>query len=163
MDIYRQMLNKTANAAANVKNFSDTYQSDYVDPLKNIYNEYSRIYDEGILSDGSPAAPEEVIGIFTVRGYFIGGSVFAETGPWTTGTVHIVFFDETGWEEGKLVGKNTFTVVGYELSDIDLPYQMAVTGGTGKYRNLGGQAAVINLGMGAYSNQRLRYSIRGNK
>ena len=105
----------------------------------------------GVLADGSPEFPDKVIGTWVCRGWFIGDAAHAESGPWVI-TTQIYNF-------GEEYGNTTIVSEGYELADINVPIQRAVTGGTGQYSNVGGQVEQQLLGFNGTEGVNIRFKI----
>ena len=101
----------------------------------------------GLLADGTPEFPNEVIGNWICRGWFIGdsndparGGIFTPTGPFVA-TSQIYNLDQDN------PGSETLTSEGIELIDLNTPFNRAITGGTGT-RN-GASGTVTQTGIGA--------------
>ncbi len=101
--------------------------------------------DEGVCNgvnpDGSPEFPEKVIGEWTCRGWFVGDGAHTESGPMVITTQIYDLGDEYG--ETMLVSE------GYELVDIGKAVTRAITGGTGAYTGVVGEASQTMLGLNA--------------
>lgn len=95
----------------------------------------------GVLADGSPEFPDLVIGEWTCRGWFVGEGAHAQTGPMVITTQIYNFGEELGGE--MLVSE------GYELADIDVAIERAITGGTGSYTGAEGVVSQTFLGFNA--------------
>ncbi|MDX1523018.1 MAG: hypothetical protein R3264_15440 [Anaerolineae bacterium] len=98
-----------------------------------------------------PEFPDKVIGEWTCRGYFVGDAAHAQSGPWVI-TTQIYNF-------GEEYGHSTIVTDGYELSDVGVPINRAVTGGTGEYSRITGQAEQIFLGFNASEGVNLTFSL----
>lgn len=101
----------------------------------------------GLLADGTPEFPDSVIGKWTCRGWFIGdsndpprGGIFTPTGPFVATTQ---LYDLSPDNPGETL----LTSEGVELIDLNVPFNRAVTGGTGIYRRARGE--VMQTGIGA--------------
>lgn len=94
---------------------------------------------DGVLADGSPEFPEQVIGTWTCWGYFVGDGAHTETGPMLMTNQMYDFGDEAGAE--------SLTTAGYELADMNKVVARAVTGGTGSFQNAGGVQSQELLGL----------------
>jgi hypothetical protein len=92
----------------------------------------------GVLEDGSPEFPDKVIGSWICRGWFYGDGAAATSGPMVI-TTQIYNFGE---EYGNL----TLVSEGYELADVGVPVKRAITGGTGDYSQVRGEASQTFLG-----------------
>jgi hypothetical protein len=86
----------------------------------------------GVLADGSPEFPDLVLGEWTCRGWFVGDGAHATSGPMVISTQLYNF--------GDVLGQETLVTEGYELADIGVVVQRAVTGGTGEYTGVSGFA-----------------------
>ncbi|MEM7008098.1 MAG: hypothetical protein AAF462_03100 [Thermodesulfobacteriota bacterium] len=93
----------------------------------------------GILGDGSPQFPDSVLGTWTCRGWFVGdsvndarGGIFTPTGPFVA-TTQLYDLDSEN------PGAEMLVTDGVELIDLDVPFQRAITGGTGIYRKARGE------------------------
>ena len=103
--------------------------------------------NSGLLPDGTPEFPSEVIGRWICRGWFIGdsnddarGGIFTPTGPFVATTqIYDLNTDEPGSE--------MLTSDGIELVDLNVPFNRAITGGTGS-RN-GAKGSVTQTAIGA--------------
>ena len=119
----------------------------------NVFVTEGYIYPEGTLSchqdgehtvctgtnpDGSPEFPEQVIGRWSCRGWFVGEGAKTTTGAWVV-TTQIYDF-------GEIPGETTIVTDGYELVDLGVPGARSITGGTGRYRTAHGEAYQILLG-----------------
>ena len=93
---------------------------------------------EGVNEDGSPTHPDQVQGQWTCRGWHVGEGGNTETGPWVV-THQLFDLKET-------FGAETLTTDGYELVDVGVPCERAITGGTGKYSVSRGDSTQILLG-----------------
>ena len=96
----------------------------------------------GLLANGDPEFPERVIGNWTCRGWFIGDGIATATGPFVA-TTQIYDFDPDQ------PGARTIVSDGIELIDLDVPFQRAITGGTGRFRNAGGEVTQTSVGVNA--------------
>jgi hypothetical protein len=95
----------------------------------------------GVLADGSPEFPEKVLGEWTCRGWFVGDGAHAETGPMVITTQLYNF--------GSHLGDETFVSEGYELADVGVVIERAITGGTGPYTGAKGEVQQKFLGFNA--------------
>lgn len=95
----------------------------------------------GVLPDGSPEFPDKVIGEWTCRGWFVGEGAHAETGP-------IVITTQI-FNLGDVPGADMLIVDGYELADVGVAIERAITGGTGQYRGADGVVNQTFLGFNA--------------
>lgn len=85
----------------------------------------------GVLEDGSPEFPDQVIGEWTCYGYHVGDGAHTESGPMVVTTQYFSFGDEPGAE--------SITTHGYELADQNVLFHRAIIGGTGAYRYARGE------------------------
>lgn len=104
-----------------------------------IYPEGTLTASNGILEDGSAEFPEQVIGTWICNGWFYGDSVGASTGPYAV--THQIF--EFGATE---TGESSIMTYGFEMIDIDLPFNRSVMGGTGEYSAATGNQVQTYLG-----------------
>ncbi len=85
----------------------------------------------GVLSNGEPEFPDEVLGEWTCYGYMIGDGAHTTTGEWVISTQVYQF------EEGTIVTD------GFELVDFEVPVSRAITGGTGEYVGVSGEQSQV--------------------
>jgi hypothetical protein len=103
----------------------------------------------GLLPDGSPEFPDQVIGRWYCRGWFVGeggpgsvGGIFTPTGPFVVTTqIYDLDLNQRG---AKMLISN-----GPELIDLNIPFQRAVTGGTGPFNLARGQVTQTAIGANA--------------
>lgn len=112
-----------------------------------IYPEGTLDGTNGVLSDGSPEFPDQVLGEWTCRGWFIGDGAHTTTGAW------VVTTQIYGFSDAMLVTD------GYELADIDVPGERAITGGTGSYASVSGDGEQVLLGFNATEGANLRVTL----
>lgn len=93
-----------------------------------IYPEGTLNGTNGVLENGDPEFPDEVLGTWTCYGWMIGDGAYTETGEWVVST-QIYQFDNG----------STIITDGFEIVDIDETYTRAITGGTGDYRSVSGE------------------------
>ena len=105
----------------------------------------------GVLADGSPEFPDLVLGEWTCRGWFVGDGAHATSGPMVIST-QIYNFGET-------LGAETLVSDGYELADIGIVFQRAITGGTGEYAGAGGVVNQTFLGLNASAGVNLTFDL----
>ena len=103
--------------------------------------------NSGLFANGDPEFPNEVIGNWICRGWFIGnsddppfGGIFTPTGPFVA-TNQIYDLDLN------TPGSQMLTSDGIELIDLNTPFSRAITGGTGD-RN-GATGTVTQTAIGA--------------
>jgi hypothetical protein len=92
----------------------------------------------GVLPNGDPEFPELVIGTWTCRGWFIGEGAYTESGPWVITT--------QVYDMGEEVGSEMIITEGFELSDIGIEGQRAITGGTGHFNQARGTMSQTLIG-----------------
>ncbi len=111
------------------------------------------VYPDGFLdehtgtkADGSPAFPDEVLGIWTCRGYFVGDGAHTESGAMVITTQHWDLYEKPGYKPGK---KSDFVLTneGYESAEVDVPWHRPITGGTDEYAGAKGEAIQRFLGL----------------
>ena len=112
-----------------------------------IYPEGTLDGTNGVLADGSPEFPDLVLGEWTCRGWFIGDGAHTTTGAWVI-TTQVYSFDDA-----------VLISDGYEIADIDVPSERAITGGTGPYATAGGEGEQILLGFNATEGVNLRFTL----
>lgn len=105
-----------------------------------LYPEGTLDGSDGVNPDGSPEFPEEVIGQWLCRGYFIGKGAATTEGAWVYTTQLFAFGDDPD------AGRETLIVTGYEGAEVGEEVIGAVTGGTGKYATARGEAVQELLG-----------------
>jgi hypothetical protein len=105
----------------------------------------------GVNADGSPEFPEQVLGQWVCRGWFVGEGARTTTGAMVVTTQLYTFGDELG--QAMLVSD------GYELADIGVEFERAVTGGTGPFASTGGVARQTFLGFNASEGVSLHYEL----
>jgi hypothetical protein len=103
----------------------------------------------GLLPDGSPEFPDQVVGRWYCRGWFVGeggrgnvGGIFTPTGPFVV-TTQIYDLDLNQRGSKMLISD------GPELIDLHTPFQRAVTGGTGPFTLARGQVTQTAIGANA--------------
>jgi hypothetical protein len=105
----------------------------------------------GVLEDGSPEFPDQVLGTWVCRGWFYGDGGAATAGPWVI-TTQIYNF-------GEEYGEVTLVSEGYELADVGVPVKRAITGGTGPYSQVRGEANQTFLGFNGSEGVNLTFTI----
>lgn len=103
----------------------------------------------GVLPDGSPEFPDLVMGEWSCWGYHVGDGAHTQTGP-------IVVTTQL-YDLGEVPGGATLVTDGYELIDLNVAVQRAITGGTGQYRNARGEVAQQLLGFNQTHGVDLRF------
>ncbi len=116
---------------------------------------------EGVTEAGEPTYPEQVIGEWICRGWFIGDGAHTQTGPWVISTQQLDFYERSGWDPQRErdFGYRTLVTEGYELVDIGKPVKRAVSGGTGRYAKARGQVVQTFLGFGPGMSVKQRHNI----
>jgi hypothetical protein len=112
-----------------------------------IYPEGTLDGTNGVLADGSPEFPDQVLGEWTCRGWFIGDGAHTTTGAWVVTTQIYGFADAI------------LITDGYEIADIGVPGERAITGGTGPYASVTGDGEQILLGFNATEGANLRVTL----
>jgi hypothetical protein len=105
----------------------------------------------GVNPDGSPEFPDQVLGEWICRGWFVGDGMRTTTGPMVVTSQVYNFCD--GFGEAMIVTD------GYELADVGVEIERAVTGGTGPFLGASGVARQTLLGLNATEGVNLRYEI----
>ena len=105
----------------------------------------------GVLADGSPAFPDKVLGQWTCRGWFVGEGMRTTTGAMVITTQVYNFGQELG--DAMIISD------GYELVDVGVAIERAITGGTGPYVGATGQGQQVLLGMNATTGVNLRFEL----
>ncbi len=111
--------------------------------------------NSGLLADGTPQFPSQVLGTWTCRGYFINEGLETPTGQFVVTTQTYDFGGEP------FSGAPSLTSDGPELIDLGVPFARAVTGGTGFFRGVGGQVIQVAIGNNATGlfNFRFRFDL----
>lgn len=115
---------------------------------------------EGVFANGEPAYPDKVIGVWTCRGFFIGNGAHTTTGPMVITTQIYDFFDKAGYQNGQYSTDRLIVSEGYELVDLNRQFSRAITGGTGPFSRIKGEALQTLMGFNAYMGVRLRFVIK---
>jgi hypothetical protein len=106
---------------------------------------------DGVLPDGSPEFPDKVLGQWTCTGWWVGAGERSETAPWIS--THVFNF-------GAAPGKAMLLTTGYDVDDLVIPIDRAVTGGSGTYAGARGVQTEVNLGYNATNGINITYEIR---
>lgn len=129
--------------------------------------------DSGLNADGTPEFPDQAIGKWIYRGWFMGdsdgdgdgiitpsddesmGGIFTPAGKFVA-TTQIYDLDPDN------PGAKTLVSDGTELIDLNTPFRRAVTGGTGRYRLARGEVIQTAIGANATGlfNFRFDFNIR---
>ena len=104
---------------------------------------------EGVNPDGSPAYPDLVIGTWTCDGYFVGDGMRTETGA------IVIARQVHRFDTGEILVSH-----GPEIVDAGVPFQRAVTGGTGNLTDTRALQQVM-LGMSEGYGVRLQFALDG--
>jgi hypothetical protein len=105
----------------------------------------------GVNADGSPEFPDQVIGEWICRGWFVGEGLRTTTGA--------VVVTSQLYSFGNTPGEAMISSDGYELADIGVELTRAITGGTGSFVGAGGEARQILLGLNATEGVNLQYEL----
>jgi hypothetical protein len=105
----------------------------------------------GVNADGSPEFPDQVLGEWVCRGWFVGEGMRTTTGAMVVTTQLYSF--------GDAPGEAMLSSDGYELADVGVEVARAITGGTGSFVGAGGEARQILLGFNATEGVNLQYEI----
>ena len=105
----------------------------------------------GVNADGSPEFPDQVLGVWVCRGWFVGEGMLTTTGPLVV-TSQLYSFGDTP-------GEAMLSSDGYELADVGVEVTRAITGGTGSFIGAGGEARQILLGLNATEGVNLQYEL----
>jgi hypothetical protein len=105
----------------------------------------------GVNADGSPEFPDQVIGQWTCRGWFVGEGMHTTSGPWVV-TTQLYNFGDT-------FGTDTLVSEGYEIADVGKVITRAISGGTGDHLGAQGQLSQTLLGFNASEGVNLSFEI----
>ena len=86
----------------------------------------------GVLPTGEPEFPDKVLGTWTCYGYMIGEGGHATTGDWVVST-----------QVYKFNNGDTIVSNGFEIADLEMEVNRAITGGTGEYASAGGEQVQV--------------------
>jgi hypothetical protein len=92
----------------------------------------------GVLDDGAPEFPDQVLGRWVCRGWHVGEGAHSQGEPWVASTQIFSF--------GPVPGQKTIISDGFELPDVGGQISRAITGGTGMYRQARGEQVQAFLG-----------------
>ena len=149
------------DVAENMNNFAwdpDLTYDDGMPAYGNSFITRGYIYPAGTLSesngvnaDGSPEFPDQVLGEWVCRGWFVGEGARTASGPMVITTQLYNFGGELG----------TAMIVsdGYELADVGVEIARAITGGTGRFVGASGEARQTFLGFNASEGVNLQYEL----
>ncbi len=117
------------------------------------------IYPGGTLSgpnganpDGTPQFPNLVIGHWVCRGWHVGDGAHTVAGPWVI--THQLF------SFGTPPGAQTIATDGYETPEVGVPIMRAITGGSGMFSDVRGEASQVFFGFNASNGTSSRHEIR---
>ena len=116
-----------------------------------IYPEATLDEGSGVLPDGSPEFPDQVLGQWTCRGWFVGEGMKTQTGPLVITTQLYNF--------GAAFGDATLSTEGYELVDVGVAIERAITGGTGPFAGAAGDGEQTLLGLNATEGVNLSFAL----
>ena len=105
----------------------------------------------GVNADGSPEFPDQVLGEWICRGWFVGDGMRTTTGAIVV-TSQLYTFGDTP-------GEAMLSSDGYELADVGVEVTRAITGGTGSFVGAGGEARQILLGLNATEGVNLQFEL----
>jgi hypothetical protein len=105
----------------------------------------------GVNADGSPEFPDQVLGEWVCRGWFVGEGMRTTSGAIVV-TSQIYSF-------GEMPGEAMLTSDGYELADVGVEVSRAISGGTGVFVAAGGETRQILLGLNATEGVNLQYEL----
>ncbi len=109
----------------------------------------------GVLPNGDPEFPDLVLGRWACRGWFVGDGAHTESGPWVLTTQVYDFGEE--------VGAKSIITEGFELSDIGVAGQRAITGGTGSYGRARGTMTQTLIGFNETMGVNLQVTINPSR
>jgi hypothetical protein len=105
----------------------------------------------GVNADGSPEFPDQVLGEWVCRGWFVGDGMRTTTGTLVV-TSQLYSFGDTP-------GEAMLSSDGNELADVGVQIARAITGGTGSFAGAGGEARQVLLGLNATEGVNLQYEL----
>jgi hypothetical protein len=105
----------------------------------------------GVNADGSPEFPDQVLGEWVCRGWFVGEGLRTTTG--------VVVVTSQLYSFGNTPGEAMLSSDGYELADVGVEIARAITGGTGSFVGAGGAARQSLLGLNATEGVNLQYEL----
>ncbi len=106
----------------------------------------------GVNADGSPEFPELVQGRWVCRGWII-----SEEGAVASSGEFVI--TQQLYNFGEALGNNTIVSDGWEIADVGKPVARAITGGTGRYSDAGGEAVQRFLGFNATEGVNLTFEL----
>lgn len=105
----------------------------------------------GVNADGSPEFPDQVLGEWVCRGWFVGEGLITTTG--------VVVVTSQLYSFGDTPGEAMISSDGYELADVGVEMARTITGGTGSFVGADGEARQILLGLNATEGVNLQYEL----
>lgn len=106
----------------------------------------------GVNADGSPEFPALVQGRWVCRGWII-----SEEGAVASSGEFVI--TQQLYNFGQELGNNTLVSDGWEIADVGVPVARAITGGTGRYSNAGGEAVQKFLGFNTSEGVNLTFEL----
>ena len=105
----------------------------------------------GVNADGSPEFPDQVLGEWICRGWFVGEGMRTTSGA--------VVITSQVYTFGDTPGEAMISSDGYELINVGVEVSRAITGGTGPFAGAGGEARQVLLGLNATEGVNLQYEL----
>jgi len=105
----------------------------------------------GVNADGSPEFPDQVLGEWICRGWFVGDGMRTTSGALVVTSQLYTF--------GSTPGEAMISSDGYELVDVGVEVSRAITGGTGPFFGTGGETRQILLGLNATEGVNLQFEL----
>jgi hypothetical protein len=102
-------------------------------------------------ADGSPEFPDQVLGEWICRGWFVGEGMRTTTGTMVVTSQLYTF--------GSTPGEAVLSSDGFELVDVGVEVTRAITGGTGPFIGTGGEARQVLLGLNATEGVNLQFEL----
>lgn len=116
-----------------------------------LYPAGTLIGSNGVNADGSPEFPDQVLGEWICRGWFVGEGMRTTTGTMVV-TSQLYTFGETP-------GEAMLSSDGYELVDVGVEISRAITGGTGPFAGASGESRQVLLGLNATEGVNLQFEL----
>jgi hypothetical protein len=116
-----------------------------------IYPEGTLTNGNGVLADGSPEFPDQVLGQWSCWGWYAGSAAPAGAPRWVT--THLLNFGGD-WGTATLVSE------GYSIDEAEVALERALVGGTGPFDGARGVQRETNLGFNATNGINIRYEVR---
>jgi len=95
---------------------------------------------DGTNADGSPTDPDEVLGIWTCRGYMVGDGAHTQEGPMVLTTQQWNFYETPGYDPDEFHFASSIVNEGYESAEVGVKWQRPITGGAGEHIGASGQS-----------------------